>query len=324
MKNIELMVTLWPSFPHFPEFAKDRRLSGIRLNSAMMNITELDEQLSLIKTLDISVPLFFDIKSRQMRVSEVHDNKDHLDITLNHAISVKTPTEVLFKAGLDMAVLKEITEGGKRLIFYGGPEYKVKPGESLHIRHPSLRVFEPIFTDLELEKIAKVKGAGFAGYYLSYVEAQSDVDQFLELVGHDSLVYLKIESKGGLNYVAKEFKKRPNLVLVVARGDLYVEVDRPHDILAAHKLILSKDPEACVGSRILLSVVSDPVPSLADFSELAWLYDSGFRRYLLCDELCLKQDLLETAVNAFESFQTTYSKIAAPRPKSFFRSVLRR
>lgn len=132
--------------------------------------------------------------------------------------------------------------------------------------------------------------------------------RFLELVGKDAEVWLKIENKRGLEFVIGKFTKQPNLKLVAARGDLYVEIDRPHQILSALKMIIEKDPEACVGSRILLSVVHEPIPSCADFTELAWLYDIGYRNMLLCDELCLKGDLLATAVNAFGSFAAEYVK----------------
>ena len=303
--DLQLMVTLWPSFTHFARFADDKRLAGIRLNSAMMTQADLDKELPLAKA---TVPLFFDIKGRQMRVAEVLDNGGHhLDIRLNHPIRVKTPTEVLFKAGADWAVLHHLEEDGKRLVFQGGPQYNVLPGESLHIRHPSLEVTGSIFTDLERTKIETVKKAGFKRWFLSYVEKQSDVDEFRELVGHNDEIWLKIESKKGLEYVATKFVKKPDLTLVTARGDLYVELERPHEILQAVKLIIEKDREACLGSRLLLSVISDPVPSCADWHELAWLYDIGYRRLMLCDELCLRGELLSTAVNAFSAFKSAYT-----------------
>ena len=307
-RKLNLLTTLWPSFPHFAGFSHDARLSGIRLNSAMMSSSELDHELKLATSPGVTVPLFFDVKGRQLRVEEVHFNEKYLDITLNHPIEVETPTVVQFKAGEDSALLKELAEGGRRLIFEGGPEYNVHPGESLHIRHPSLKVGGPQFTDKELVKIAKVKKAGFQRYFLSYVECQKDVDEFVEFVGKDKEIWLKIENKKGLEYVATEFKRQPNLKLVAARGDLYVEIERPHQILAALKFIIERDPEACVGSRMLLSVIHEPVPSCADFSELAWLYDIGYRHMLLCDELCLKGELLGVAVNAFDSFRREYVK----------------
>lgn len=306
MNDINLSVTLWPSFPHFTRFAFDKRISSIRLNSAMMSITELDQELDKINSMDIETPLYYDIKGRQLRVTEFIPNDNHLDIRINHPISVETPTPVLFKAGSDAALLQEVTEDGCRLIFKGGPKYMVKVGESLHIRDESLVVSGDQFTPIELEKIKRVKAAGFKYWFLSYVENQTDVDEFRKLVGKDAIVNLKIENKAGLKYVRKDFVKTPNTNLVAARGDLYVELERPHEILGAVKLIIDKDPEAVVGSRILLSVITDPVPSCADFHEMAWLADIGYKNMMLCDELCLKEDLLARAVNVFQSFKDTY------------------
>lgn len=305
---LTLMATLWPSFPHFPRFAKDNRLAAIRLNSAMINNAQLDEEIDLAFKPEVTVPLYFDVKGRQLRVEKVHLNNEHLDFTLNHPIKVETPTMVLFKAGEDRALLKELREDGRRLIFDGGPEYMVIAGESIHIRHPSLEVFGSVFTDAEKVKIARVYEAGFRKYFLSYVQEQRDIDEFLELVGSDVEIMLKIENKQGLAFVANSFKKKDNITLVAARGDMYIEIDRPHQIMAALHLIIGKDPQACVGSRMLLSIVHEPVPSCADFLDLAWLYDIGYRSMMLCDELCLKEDLLATAVNVWQSFKEEYTK----------------
>ena len=306
--GLKLMATLWPSFPHFGRFANDERISGVRLNSAMMSNPELEKELESIRVMKPEVPLYFDIKGRQLRVEKVHFNKKFLDITLNHAIKAHTPTVVLFKAGADSALLEKITEDGRRLIFRGGPEYQVRAGESLHIRHPSLEVLGEVFTETEKSKIKKVREFGFTRYFLSYVESQKEVDEFLELVGRDSEVQLKIENKKGLEFVVGKFQKKPNLFLVAARGDMYVEIDKPHKIMDALKLIIGKDPEACVGSRIMLSIARSPVPECHDFLELAWLYDIGYRNMMLCDEICLKENLLGRAVGAFDSFRQEYAK----------------
>lgn len=305
MKNLEFFVTLWPTFPHFAKYARDPRLSAIRLNSAMINASELDNELEVANSTVGHIPLYFDIKGRQLRVTDVDLTKDHLELTLNHPIKAKTPTMVLFKAGEDYALLDRI-ENGNKLIFEGGPEYIVRPGESLHIRDPNLIVEGPTFLDYEIKKIEKAKKAGFKRYFLSYVESQRDIDEFRNFVG-DSEIIAKIENKKGLDYVANEFRKQPNLSLMAARGDLYVEVDKPHHILDALRLIIKKDPEASIGSRVMLSVIHGPVPNCADLSEVAWLYDLGYRRMMLCDELCLKDELLGRAVNVLESFRKDYA-----------------
>ncbi len=306
MENLELLVTLWPTFPHFKRFAHDARLSGIRLNSAMIHKNILEKELETAQESAGQVPLYFDIKGRQLRVKHVYDNKENLELELSRPISVKTPTVVLFKAGADYALLKNI-KNGTHLIFEGGPEYCVRDGESLHIRDSSLSVGGPLLLDYEIEKIEKSRKAGFTRYFLSYTESQKDIDEFREYVG-DSEIFAKIESKKGMMYVANSFQKEDNLFLLAARGDLFVELDKPHHIMDAVRLIIEKDPEAGVGSRLLLSTIHDEVPSCADLSEMAWLYDIGYRKMMLCDELCLKENLLARAINVFESFRKDYAR----------------
>ena len=307
-KNIELAVTLWPSFLHFEKFAVHKDVSGIRMNTAMVDLASLDAEFGIANKIPNSVPLWFDVKGRQLRVTDVFESQDHLELEINHPIDVETPTPVLFKAGSDHCLLKELgdknTIGCRRLVFEGGPAYRVKVGESLHIRDSSLRVMGPTFLDFEIEKIKKAKAAGIKRYYLSYVESQYDVDKFQEMIGRDCEIILKIESKAGLEFVSN-FKKKDNISLMAARGDLYVEINKPHEIINALKLIIKADPEAMVGSRIFLSVVKDAIPECCDFLELAWLYEHGYRKFLLCDEICLKDELLTNAVRAFTVFKTT-------------------
>jgi hypothetical protein len=302
-KELQLAVTLWPSFPHFEKIATRKDIAGIRMNTAMVDLNNLDAEFEIANKIPNSVPLWFDIKGRQLRVTESLEFADHLEIKINHPIEVVTPTPVLFKAGSDHCLLKTVKDKN-HLIFEGGPEYRVKVGESLHIRDKSLKTLGNTFSEFEKKKIEKALKAGIKRYYLSYVECQKDVDEFVELVRKDSEIILKIESVKGLKY-ASSFKKTDNITLMAARGDLYVEVAKPHDIIAALKLVIKADPEAMVGSRIFLSVVRDSIPECCDFLELAWLYDQGYRKMLLCDEICLKEKLLLDAIMAFNAFRTT-------------------
>jgi pyruvate kinase len=295
----------------------DHRLAGIRLNSAMVFGNEVDREIEVANTIKNGVPLYFDIKGRQLRVMETHPNADCLDITINHPINVDLPSVVLFKAGSDPALLENLEEDGRRLIFHGGPKFKVKPGESLCIRHPSLQIFGDVYCDYEIEKIKKVVHGGFKRFFLSYVEEWRDVTEFFEIIGFEpEETFLKIESKKGLDFVANEFKKVKGISLCAARGDMYVEIDKPHEILGACKMIVDKDPEALVGSRILLSVVDSPVPECHDFTDLAWLYDVGYRRMMLCDEMCLKEDLLGTSVKALDAFKDSYANKLLAKSKT--------
>jgi hypothetical protein len=298
-------VTLWPAFPHFARYASDNRIQGIRLNSAMMEASEIDSNFET-KSKNASVDQWFDIKGMQMRIREVvsDHHTDHLEFILNRPVKCKTPFPVYFKAGEDGAMCVEVKKG-KHFIFKGGPKYEVRAGESIHIRDPH-EVGGPVFLDYEIEKIQKIVNMGFTNFYLSYVWAQSHVDQFRNFIGKNADLRLKIENQKGLEWVASAWRPQKNTSLVAARGDLYVEVEHPHDVMSACKLIVDKDPDATVGSRMLLSLVNQPVPRCADLSDLGWLYDIGYRNFLLCDELCLEDELLGACVNVFDAFREDY------------------
>jgi len=309
-KNLDLWVTLTPTMPHFKRFAQDKRLAAIRINSAMIYADEMDAELAAASSVPNAVPAYFDLKGRQLRVRKVFPFNDHLELELNHRIKVNCPTPILFKGGEDHAMLKEVTsaEEGQpqRLIFQGGPKYNVREGESICVRHPSFEVLDQFFPAYEIERIKKVASHGWTRYVLSYVESQRDIDEFRQYVGPDVEVIAKIESLKGLQWVANGYRPQKNLRLLTARGDLYLEVERPHEMLAAQRLIIEKDPQAIVGSRILLSCCRRSVPDAVDFSELAWLYDIGYRTMMLCDDLCIDETMLARAINAFDAFREDY------------------
>lgn len=298
----ELLVTLSPSFSHFARFVHDRRIARVRFNTAMTDMDELKKEFEILSNTDTPTPFYYDVKGRQLRITEILTREGDLELRLNHPIEVKTPCVVLFKAGADEALLRYVTNGGRHLVFSGGPRYNLLPGESLHVKGAKI-LSKNIFTPTEVEKIELAKQAGITRYFLSYVENQTDLNQLRDIAGRDIEVWLKIENNAGLSFVEERFKKEDGVTLVAARGDLFVELDKPHYMAYALRQIIAADPEACVGSRILLSVAESPVPSCADLLEINWMYDIGYRKFMLCDEICLKENLLGTATAIFEGIK---------------------
>jgi hypothetical protein len=303
--KLELLATLWPEMPYYERFAKDQRIAGIRLNTAMADVGTLPGLVQNAVDLSHAKPLYFDVKGKQLRITEVLPNMDHLECRINHPISVRSPTPVLFKAGADGALLDHVEEDGKKLIFHGGPKYKLRSGESLNIRDPSLQVHGPLFTQQQLAFIDIAKRAGIDRYMLSYASSMAEIAEFRKLVGQAEII-AKIEDSKGLKFVKEEYRRQPNLGLLNARGDLYVELRKPHDILKASQQIIRADPRAIAGSRILLSLDGDTVPSCADINEIAWLADQGYSRFMFCDGLCLKEDALDRALNVLGAVYNEY------------------
>lgn len=336
-----LMVTLWPTMPHFRRYAGMGAdvLAGIRLNSAMIGIDELYDALSIVGSLPKGhAPCYFDVKGRQLRVAEIIENANYLELRLNHPIKAQTPATVLFKAGSDPARLVKISEDGKRLLFDRNPRWSVRVGESLHFPEGVDVIAKSIFTEFETQKINLVRNSGLIRrWFLSYVESIDDIDQFHELVApyqYDELL-LKIESPRGLDF-AREWghKLGHKIHLTAATGDLYVEVPQPHDILESVQTIVKADPNAVMASRMFLSVCRTPSthlanqvrklaerypdaaaeilrtvgesvaprdPDFADFAQVEWLKAQGYKRFMLCDELCLHEKMLDVAVGAFHA-----------------------
>jgi pyruvate kinase len=310
---MNLHITCIPSDPHFHEFCNDPNVAGIRMNGLLFKACNLAEQAALIP-IGPTVPLWFDAKGRQLRVEESISYKDHLELVLNHSIQgMNTPHAIIFKAGEDWAMVEKVVDGGKRLVLRsdGYPKYRVNPGDSIHFRDRNISIADNLFTNDEKDKIEQVVKAGYSNFYLSYVERDRDVSEFRELIGAHAQLILKIENTKGLEFVRNipgpiSFKQYyPNTQLACARGDLYVEVDRPHDIVAAQKLIIDTDHDAIVGSRMLLSLFNNNVPSCSDINELAYLKNLGYENFLLCDDLCKKGSALHRAVETFTALSKT-------------------
>ena len=88
---------------------------------------------------------------------------------------------------------------------------------------------------------------------------------------------------------------------MAARGDLYVEVLRPHRVIPALRDIITADPEAVVASRIFDSLAHYPVPASADIGDVAFLLSLGYRTFMLGDAICLRRDTVLEALNLLKA-----------------------
>ena len=86
-------------------------------------------------------------------------------------------------------------------------------------------------------------------------EGPADMAQFRKYAG-DGEIVAKIESQAGMQYVKQHYSRNQGVTLMAARGDLYVAIDKPHEIVSATRSIVRADPRAIAGSRVLLSVTT--------------------------------------------------------------------
>jgi pyruvate kinase len=186
---------------------------------------------------------------------------------------------------------------GDRLILADGPRRLVGPGESVNIVDPSLRI-EGTLTPTDRAYLEAMNAVGLKRVMLSYVEIPGDADEVRALLPGAELV-LKIETRRGLRYVRTHGARQGRLM--AARGDLYVEVVRPHQIVPALRTVIAADPQAICASRIFDSLVQGPVPSCADIGDLAFLLQLGYRTFLLGDAQCFRRETVLEALNLLEA-----------------------
>ncbi len=286
-----VIVTLPPYAPYAAEVARHPMVSGLRLNTVMPLRDGPAEALERLAGLN--QPLWVDLKSRQLRVVGAA-MPPFTEVFLSHRIRLQTPASAFFSDGREHATVVAVE--GNRLILQDSPRRLIGPGESVNIPHPSLQI-EGILTETDLAYLHAMQARGLNRVMLSFTETPADVQAVRQILPSAELI-LKIESVRGLAF-ARQYKNSMGR-LMAARGDLYVEVPRPHHILQAMQTILQADPHAIAASRILDSLAYAPTPESADLSDLAYLHQTGYRTLMLGDQVCLRRESLLEALNLLQ------------------------
>ncbi|MHC9542105.1 MAG: pyruvate kinase [Vulcanimicrobiota bacterium] len=330
---MEVIVTIPPYAPFIGEVALHPVVSGLRLNTVMPVREPLVDLLSKLLGSAGKTDLWIDLKCRQIRISygyffnepegirhySINGTLHVLDpsrpkaqgqlktppwaeVTIDRKITLdlsKGPVKCWFQDGTQSAWIADILDGN-RLITLDGPQRVVGGGESINILDPSLEV-EGFFTDLDRRYIEASKAVGLHRYMLSFVESDSDIEEILAL-DPEAVIIAKIESQKGLRWAAEGYRRYSDKVrLMAARGDLYTEVGRPDKILEALKVIIKADSHAYAASRILGSLRAGARPSCADITDLGYLYERGYHRFLLGDDICFHKDILLLALDIINS-----------------------
>ena len=286
------IITMPPYAPYLEEVLKHEFVSGIRLNT-VMPIKESHEDVLLRlneKAKKYEKQLWIDLKCRQLRVNSF-GTPPYTEIVLSHEIEVYTPTKAYFSNRNISATILEVD--GNRLIMQDGPRRVVGPGESITIPHPTLEV-KGYFTDTDKKYVEASAKVGVHDYILSFVEKNEDIEKLVKYDPKANIIS-KIESQKGLDYVGRKFNNESRLM--AARGDLYLELQWPHTIPEHLELILKKDKNAVVASRILDSLSIGAEPTSSDIGDVDNLLRMGYKTFMLGDEICLKRESVISGIN---------------------------
>ncbi len=279
-------------------------VEGVRWNSGapLLEGTPVDALRKFTTTIAPVIP-WIDLKGRELRlVKDATLPEDLLDI--NHPISVDTPTALYYNEGRNFLIVDAVI--GESQLQIRPPKtrpshpLKFGKGASINIPDASLEV-HGYLTRLDEAYIAAGNKIGLHNYLLSFVESAEDIQNLVER-DPDARIIAKIESKRGLEFLRREYDRQPKVWkervrLMAARADLYIELERPHQILTALRTIIQKDPRAIGASRLLESFLSvTDVPWCADICDVGYLVELGYRTFLLGDDLCENPEALTSAL----------------------------
>jgi len=295
---VRAIVTALPYATFLEEVADHPLVSGFRLNTVMPLREGPAEALQRLRIYD--QPIWVDLKGRQLRVVGAAI-PPYTEVCLSHSIQVDTPVDAFFSDGKECVRVAAVD--GNRLILEDGPRRLIGPGESVNIVHPSLKI-NGTLTETDRLYVDAMKALDIRQVMLSYVEYPSDVEEVHQLLP-GAQVMLKIETQRGLDFTRRYGASQGQLI--AARGDLYIEVLRPHHMVNALRQIITADPQAVVASRIFDSLAHHPVPESADIGDVAFLLALGYRTFLFGDAICLQRDTILEALNLLEAIAEEFT-----------------
>ena len=307
--KINLIGSIQPTASYLREIVSHQMFSGLRLNTAIPFSKPKKKVLYELKKKIYPKTLWVDLKCRELRIKHKVTVPGGL-LELNHDIEVKTPTTLYYNEGEKYLIVDELIDGNKLRIKIpknAPDDFKIIFGQSASVNIPEVRKIHGFLTENDREYIKAALENDIHDYMISFVERSSDIKEILE-IDPDASIVAKIESEKGIQFIKNEYDDfKDNVRLMIARGDLYIELDRPHKILNMMKLIIEKDPDAIAASRILLSVLdSDEIPNCADLCDVGFILQLGYRNLLLGDHVCEDETALKNAIGILEAIQEDF------------------
>ena len=282
-----MIATLPPYVDHRRAIIEHPLVDELRFNTISPLAESRREMVARLARETTGKRLWLDLKGRQLRITKFA-YLPYAFVSLSRRIRVKLPVDVHFRDCVSRAV--ELVDGDK-LILSRRPVRVVGDGEPVNILDESLEI-EGYLTDSDREYIAAAVEVGVHDYMLSFVERADDIADVIAL-DPAARIAAKIESRRGLAYA-----KGADVHLVAARDDLFVQLgDDKRAYVPALEAIVRTDPAAIVASHILGSLESGPNVSSADIADVELLLRLGYRKLMLSDTLCFREDAFRSAMD---------------------------
>lgn len=296
MRNDCVLIATLPSLNNMEKVKKvfsNPHTAEVRFNTGVQTAYSIEETLDMLKNLSIKFhkKLWIDIKGRQLRVTKWADPM-YSCVEISHRVQVSYPASVYFRNG-DRVNIAHIKDGNK-LFVDPLPREALGAGQSVNILAKDIEI-EGYLTEKDRLYLEACKKMDLNFIMASFVESFDDLAQILQVLPKAHIVS-KIESLKGISFI-KQYNV-PNLM--AARDDLYLQSGQNYSILEHLKTIISRDSGAICASKIFLSLEKRETVDLADYADLELMYNMGYRKFMLCDNVC--NFSFVKAIEAWEEF----------------------
>lgn len=280
MKKCELIATL-PAINNMQKIIdifSNPFISEVRYNTGGLSPYTPEVTITKLKQLSEKYDkrLWIDLKGRQLRVAKWADPKFEC-ITLNHKINVSLPAVLYLRNGEGCNITNVIN--GNEVYVDPLPRHAVGAGQSVNIISRNLKI-DGYLTPKDVEYLNLCVKHNIRNVMASFVEDFDDIAEILRIIPQANII-LKIESNKGMDLVNSH---NHGASLMAARDDLYIQTGL--DMITHLKSIIEKDKNAICASRIFLSLEHNDRPDFCDFEDLEYMYALGYRRFMLCDNVC--------------------------------------
>ncbi len=269
-------------------------ISEVRFNTGVQVPYSAEQTLEILRKLSVEYnkKIWIDIKGRQLRVTKWADPL-YSCVELNHNVQVVYPAQIYFRNGEKVNITH--IKNGNMIFVDPLPRQALGAGQSVNIIAKDVEI-EGYLTPTDKLYLNTCGKMNMPYIMASFVELPEDLEQIYHVLPNAQIV-AKIETLKGIDFISR-YKVTTNLM--AARDDLYLQSGQNYSMLNHLKTIISKDNEAICASRIFTSLERKSTVDFADFADLELMYSIGYRKFMLCDNVCNYS--FSSAIKAWEDF----------------------
>ncbi len=277
----------------------------VRFNMSHGAIDDVRKAIKTVRAINPNIGILLDLQGPRIRTGRLKDACVSLQKGSKFLLTTKQVEGNETMVSVDHKDLPSMVKAGQKIMVDNGLiELKVISvsgadintqvvtsgmlGEHKGINVPGISIFKRAITDKDVEDIKLAVEADVDYIGLSFIKNPDDVieaKKVIEANGGDIAVIAKIENPEALPKLDAIINISD--AIMVARGDLGVELE-PQDVPMIQKEIIRRSAKAgkpvIVASQMLESMISSPIPTRAETTDVANAIIDGADALMLSEE----------------------------------------